>query len=117
MGAVSSFIFGWLVALPFTIVVIAAVIYTFATISDSPVLTTAIAEVVDPGYRGAVLAWRGLAGVFIGGIAPLAFGAVYDLATASPSLSSVAWALGFMTIGLGGLVSFVSASRLSALGN
>lgn len=115
MGAVSSFVFGWLVALPFTLVVVAAVIYTFATISDSPVLTTAIAEVVDPGYRGAVLAWRGLAGVFVGGIAPLAFGGVYDFATARPSLSAVAWALGFMTVGIGGLVSFVSALRLNAV--
>lgn len=115
MGAVSSFVFGWLVALPFTLVVVVAVIYTFATISDSPVLTTAIAEVVDPGYRGAVLAWRGLAGVFVGGIAPLAFGGVYDFATARPSLSAVAWALGFMTVGIGGLVSFVSALRLNAV--
>jgi MFS family permease len=113
MGAISSFVFGWLIALPFTLVVVAAVIYTFATISDSPVLTTAIAEVVDPGYRGAVLAWRGLAGVFVGGIAPLAFGAVYDAASASTTLSGFAWAFGFMTIGLGGLVSFVSASRLT----
>lgn len=115
MGAISSFLFGWLVALPFTLVVVAAVIYTFATISDSPVLTTAIAEVVDPGYRGAVLAWRGLAGVFVAGIAPLAFGAVLDFAQARPSLASMAWALGFMTIGVGGLVSFVSASRLGSL--
>lgn len=113
MGAVSSFVFGWLVALPFTLVVIAAVIYTFSTISDSPVLTTAIAEVVDPGYRGAVLAWRGLAGVFVGGIAPLAFGFVFDVATANVTLEPYAWALGFMTIGLGGLVAVLSAARLT----
>lgn len=113
MGAFSSFLFGWLVALPFTLVVIAAVIYTFGTISDSPVLTTALAEVVDPGYRGAVLAWRGLAGIFVGAIAPLAFGIVFDVASANVTLEPYAWALGFMTIGLGGLVAVLSAMRLT----
>lgn len=113
MGALSSFLFGWLIALPFTLVVLAAVIYTFGTISDSPVLTTALAEVVDPGYRGAVLAWRGLAGIFVGAIAPLAFGIVFDVASASVTLEPYAWALGFMTIGVGGVVAVVSAARLT----
>lgn len=112
MGAASSFLFGWLVALPFTVVVIAAVVYTFATISDSPVLTTALAEVVDPGYRGAMLAWRGLAGILVGAAAPLAFGMVFDFAQATEALAAVAWGLGFMTVGLGGVVAFVSAMLL-----
>ena len=67
-------------------------------------------ETVRPGYRGAVLAWRGLAGFGAGAIAPLAFGFVLDQTTRSGPVLS--WGLAFACLGLGGLGAFACALAL-----
>ena len=82
----------------------------FVTLGDSPVLTTAVSEVVRPGYLGGVLAWRGLAGFGAGAVAPLAFGFILDQTTLKgPAIS---WGLGFATLGLGGAVALACALLL-----
>ena len=73
-------------------------------LGDSPVLTTAISEAVRPGYLGAVLAWRGLAGFGAGAIAPLAFGMVLD--------TSASWGWAFVMLGLGGALALACALLL-----
>ena len=80
-GAAFSLSIGWLIWLPIGALVALALIYSFLTIGDSPVLTTAITEVTDAGRLGAVLAIRSLLGFGAGAIAPLAAGFVYDLAS------------------------------------
>ena len=111
-GAGLSFLIGWLVYLPFVLLVIISAIYMVSTISDSPVLTTAVAELVDPAYRGVVLAWRGMAGFATGAVAPLAFGAVYDATVAANFDPQLSWGISFAMIGLGGAGAAWFAWRL-----
>lgn len=113
-GAGVSFVIGWLIHAPSIVLVPLALAYAFVTLGDSPILTAAISEVVRPGYLGAVLAWRGLAGFGAGAIAPLCFGLVLDLAGAAAAGAVVSWGLGFAALGLGGLIAFLCALALSS---
>jgi MFS family permease len=87
-----------------------ALAYAFVTLGDSPVLTTAISEVVRPGYLGAVLAWRGFAGFGAGAVAPLAFGFVLDQTHMNGPM--VSWGLAFAGLGLGGAIALACALAL-----
>ena len=111
-GAVISFIIGWLIHAPAAVLVPLALVYAFVTLGDSPVLTTAISEVVRPGYLGAALAWRGLAGFAAGAIAPLGVGLVLDWGASAGAGPAVSWGLGFATLGLGGAVALLCALAL-----
>ena len=104
-GALLSFVIGWLIHAPSIVLVPLAFAYAFVALGDSPVLTTAISEVVRPGYLGAVLAWRGFAGFGAGAAAPLAFGFVLDQTNKS-------WGLAFASLGLGGLAALACALAL-----
>jgi len=111
-GAGLSFLVGWMVYLPFVLLVMLSAVYMVTTISDSPVLTTAVAELVDPAYRGVVLAWRGMAGFATGAVAPLAFGVVFDATVAADFSPQLSWGISFSMIGLGGLGAAWFAWRL-----
>jgi hypothetical protein len=89
-----------------------ALAYAFVTLGDSPVLTAAISEAVRPGYLGAVLAWRGLAGFSAGAVAPLAVGLVLDAAAHANAGPAVSWGAGFAALGLGGLAATLCALAL-----
>jgi len=109
-GALISFTIGWFVDAGSLVVVPLAFAYAFACLGDSPVLTTALSEVVRPGYLGAALAWRGLAGFSAGALAPLGVGIVLDAAAATGP--AVSWGLGFATLGIGGVVAVTCALAL-----
>jgi len=111
-GAGVSFVIGWLIHAPSVILVPLALAYAFVTLGDSPVLTAAISEVVRPGYLGAVLAWRGLAGFGAGAVAPLALGLVLDAATRASAGPALSWGVGFAALGLGGLAATLCALAL-----
>ena len=111
-GAIVSFVIGWLIHAPSAVLVPLALAYAFVTLGDSPVLTAAISEVVRPGYLGAVLAWRGLAGFGAGAIAPLGVGLVLDWAAGAGAGPAMSWGLGFATLGLGGTVALLCALAL-----
>jgi MFS family permease len=111
-GAIASFAIGWLVGLPPMVLVPLALAYAFVCLGDSPVLTTALSEAVRPGYLGAVLAWRGLAGFGAGAVAPLGFGLVLDAATAADLGPAMSWGLSFAVLGLGGVVALACAGAL-----
>jgi MFS family permease len=100
-GAIISFALGWLLEAPLLVLVPIALIYAFVCLGDSPVLTTALAEVVRPGYLGAILAWRALFGFGAGAAAPLAFGLGFDF-FANAGSSTLSWVAGFSILGLGG---------------
>lgn len=109
-AAVISFLIGWLIHAPSVVLIPLAFAYAFACLGDSPVLTTALSESVRPGYLGAALAWRGLAGFSAGALAPLAFGLVLD---ASGGIGpAVSWGLAFGVLGLGGLAALALAMGL-----
>jgi MFS family permease len=103
---------GWLVVLPAALLVALALVQTFMTIGDSPVLTTALTEVVEPGILGAALAVRFLLGFGAGAISPLAAGAVLDWAEAAGAGHAVSWGLTFALLGLGGVTAAGCAAAL-----
>ena len=111
-GAVVSFGIGWLIHAPSVLLIPLALAYAFVTLGDSPVLTAAVSEAVRPGYLGAVLAWRGLAGFGAGAIAPLAFGLILDWANASGAGPASSWGTGFALLGLGGAAALACALGL-----
>ncbi len=112
-AAALSLTIGWVIWLPAGIVVAIALVYSFLTIGDSPVLTTALTEVTDPGRLGAVLAIRSLLGFGAGALAPLAAGLAFDAATAMAWRPSVVWGWTFAVLGIGGVVAAVCAARLT----
>lgn len=106
-GALMSFTIGWFIYAPSVVLVPLAFAYAFVCLGDSPVLTTALSESIRPGYLGAALAWRALAGFSAGAVAPLALGFALDaMAPAGPAVS---WGMGFATLGLGGAAAVACA--------
>jgi len=111
-SALLSLTIGWLVAWPVPVLIALGLVYSFAAIGDSPVLSVALTEAVDPGYLGSVLALRSLLGFGAGAVAPLAFGLVLDLA-GPMSAPALAWGLAFSALGGGGLLAALCAFRLA----
>ncbi len=110
-GAVLSLLFGWLIVVPFALLLAVAAFYTFAAIGDSPVLSTALTEVVDPGCLGDILALRSLLGFGAGAISPVVFGAILDLFASGPD-AAMGWGWAFMALGLGGTIATACAWML-----
>ena len=104
LGAAASLGIGWLIGAPAWVIALVALAYGFVSVGDSPVLTTAITEHVEPGVLGTVLAFRSLAGFGAGAIAPVAFGFVLDH-TNLPGQPPTVWGWAFVCLGLGGVVA------------
>ena len=107
-GAGLSLIMGWLTLWPVTLVVFIGLVYYFFALGDSPVLSTALTESVEPSHLGAILAVRALLGFSAGGIAPIAFGAVLDL-TNPRNTTPATWGWAFMVLALGGVLATLCA--------
>ncbi len=112
-AAILSLSIGWVIWLPVWIVLALAILYAFLTIGDSPVLTTAITEVTEPGRLGAVLALRSLLGFGAGAIAPLAAGFTFDAATAMAWRPAFVWGWTFAVLGIGGVIAAFCAAGLT----
>ncbi len=108
IGTGLSLVIGWLTTWPISLLVIIGLVYYFFAIGDSPVLSTALTEVVAPSHLGAVLAVRSLFGFGAGGIAPILFGAMLDL-TNPQGTPPETWGWAFTVLGLGGLAATVCA--------
>jgi len=108
-GACVSLMIGWLTTWPITLLVLIGLVYYFSAIGDSPVLSTALTEVVEPSYLGSILAVRSLLGFGAGGIAPIMFGAMLDIAN-PPDTTPETWGWAFMTLGIGGLTATLCAN-------
>lgn len=98
-----SFAFGWTYALPLWLIAAFALIYNLAAIADSSVYSTALAEVVPPHRIGIAFSLRSVLGFAAGALAPWVFGLALDAGRATWGESSIAWALAWTTLGLGGL--------------
>ncbi len=90
-----------------------AMLYGFATIGDSGVLSTAMTEAVPPAQLGSMLALRSILGFGAGAISPLAMGWVLDL-TNPPGAPPEQWGWAFALLGLGGLIAAICAGFLPA---
>lgn len=106
LSAVTTLTLGWLAAAPFWIVVSLAVVVQFLAVGDSPVLSTALTEVVPARYLGAAYALRSVLGFGAGAVSPWVFGLVLDWGRADPAISPiVTWGTAFAAMGLGGLLA------------
>ena len=108
IGACLSSVIGWLTTWPIMLVVFIGFVYYFFALGDSPVLSTALTESVEPSSLGSILAIRALLGFSAGGIAPIAFGAVLDLSN-PPETTPETWGWAFMVLGLGGVAATLCA--------
>ncbi|BAI73746.1 major facilitator family transporter (plasmid) [Azospirillum sp. B510] len=111
LGAACSVSIGWLDGMPLPMVLAVAALYGFAALGDSPVLSTAMTESVEPGSLGAALAVRSILGFGAGGAAPLAVGLVLDHAGGA---AGSGWGWGFALLGVGGGLAAVCALLLPA---
>ena len=111
-SALLSLTLGWLILIPAALLLVLAAAQSLLSIGDSPVLTTALTEVTEPGSMGAVLAVRALLGFGAGAIAPFAAGFVHDIAVGSAFGPMAVWGLTFGTLGVGGLIALGCALSL-----
>ena len=116
IGACISFLIGWLITWPTVLLVLIGVVYYFFAIGDSPVLSAALTETVEPGYLGSILAVRALLGFGAGGIAPIIFGAMLDLTNPAGNTPEI-WGWAFMALGFGGLTATLCAIIYREPGN
>lgn len=112
-STIFSFVMGWLVAWPPAIVIFLCVIYGMLCIGDSPVVTTAISERVNPTILGRVLAIRALLGFGAGAISPLVVGSALDFSVTQGYSDQAKWGLAFAILGLGGIIATLSARGLT----
>lgn len=103
-GAVLSFVIGWLITMPLVLLALAGLLYYYAAIGDSAVLSTAISEAVPSGHLGSVLALRALLGFGAGAVSPIVFGWVLDITGATQG-AATQWGLAFASLGVGGLLA------------
>ncbi|MEM8716110.1 MAG: MFS transporter [Cyanobacteria bacterium P01_G01_bin.4] len=104
---------GWTVTLSPYLVAMLIIAHSFFSIGDSPVLSAAMAERVEPGSLGAVLAVRSLTGFIIAAISPVVVGWVIDTLRANQASDTVVWGSAFVILGFGGLFAVFFALRLS----
>ena len=102
-----SFVFGWLIAAPFWLLLLVGLVYGFSAVGDSPVLSVALTEMVAPHVLGSALALRSLLGFGAGAIAQWAFGVVLDATNTGRPYTEWGWAYGLL--GLGGAAGLLSA--------
>ncbi len=107
-----SFGVGWLVELTPYLIAATVIVYSFFAIGDSPVLTTATAERIEPACLGAVFAVRSLSGFIAGAISPVVVGSVIDILRVGNFGDTLVWGLAFSTLGVGGLMAVFFAIRL-----
>jgi MFS family permease len=107
-----SFGIGWLVTFTPYLVAVLVIVYSFFAIGDSPVLSTAIAERVEPSCLGAMLAVRSLIGFIVAAISPIVVGWVIDVLRAEQASDTMIWGSAFATFGFGGLFAVYFALRL-----
>jgi MFS family permease len=111
-SALLSLTLGWLILIPAGILLVLAAMQSLLAIGDSPVLTTALTEVTEPGSMGAVLAVRALLGFGAGAMAPIAAGFVHDLAVGAALGPTAVWGLTFGSLGIGGALALLCALAL-----
>lgn len=113
MSLVLSFSIGWMITLPFVLLVAAACLYNFSAIADSSVHSTVIAESVPPHILGAAYAVRSVLGFGTGVVSPVVFGWALDLAGGGRvSEDAFAWGVAWATLGLGALLGPLATWRL-----
>ena len=109
-GAI-ALVLGFLPALPYLVVVVLVLIYSFAIQGDSAALTIGTVQMAKQGQRGATLALHSLIGFGGAAMGPLVFGVALDASGGAEKVSS--WGLAFGSVGLIALVGPAVLLRLT----
>jgi len=114
VSSLCSFLFGWTIGWPLAVVMAIGLVYAFSALGDSPVLSTALTEVVSPSYLGRAFGLRSALGFGAGAASPVVFGAVLDWTNPSGFTegSYAVWGWAFITLGLPNLGAVWAAHRL-----
>ena len=110
---------GWTIGWPFVMIIGIGLIYGFASLGDSPVLSTALTEVVKPSYLGSAFGLRSFLGFSAGAVSPLVFGYILDLTNPLKTQQAyyANWGWAFSILGLGGAVAVLAAYRFGRIRN
>jgi len=106
-SALCSLGIGWLGSWPWWGLFAVALLYGFAIGPDSPVYSTAVTELAEPGRLGSTMAVQSFIGFLASIVGPVVLGAVLDVA--GPNWG---WGLGF---GQSGIVALLGVMALIAL--
>ncbi len=102
-----SFLIGWAIVLPFSVVVILSILYGFLVTGESSVLSAGVTELAHPRGLGRTMALQSLLGFSAASISPILFGYILDLTNPSDALTRFGyvphWGWAFALLGLGGL--------------
>jgi MFS family permease len=114
ISTLCSFVFGWTIGLPFFVIVTMGIIYNFASLGDSPVLSAGLTEVVTPSYLGAAFGFRSLLGFGAGAISPVVFGAMLDWTNplGAGQAYYAHWGWAFVSLGVPGFGAIWAAHKL-----
>ena len=94
------------------IIAILALMYSFLSIGDSGVLTSALTENTERNVLGRALAYRSILGIGLCSITPAMFGYILDITNNHQSLSkSTNWVYAFSFLGVLCLVATYNATR------
>lgn len=104
-SVVCSLSFGWLINTNLWLTLAVGVVYGWLIVAESPVFSTALTELVTPGYLGTAMGLQSLVGYTMGMISPTVFGWALDRFQDWQPLPGMngAWGIAFTTVGLGGL--------------
>jgi MFS family permease len=114
ISTLCSFVFGWTIGLPFSVIVAVGMVYNFASLGDSPVLSAGLTEVVTPSYLGAAFGFRSLLGFGAGAISPVVFGAILDWTNPQGTGQTyyANWGWAFIGLGVPGFGAIWAAAKL-----
>lgn len=99
ISAACSFVFGWLLTLPFWLLITVGVIYSLTIAADSPIFSTSLTEITPRERLGHTMAWQTFLGYGAATVSPAAFGFVLEI---FPGPSG--WGFGFGLLGLGAIL-------------
>ena len=110
---ICSFTFGWTLGLPLFVIIGIGALYALSSLGDSPVLSAALTEVMEPSYLGSALGLRSLLGYCSAALAPLAFGAVLDWSNpfVNGERAYLIWGWAFSMLGVAGIGAVLAISR------
>lgn len=113
-SACCSLIFGWLIHTTIWLALGVGILYGWLIVAESPVFSTALTEVVAPGYLGAAMGMQSLVGYTMGMISPAVFGWALDRFQGWQPLPGIdgSWGLAFSTLALGALLGPLFMWRL-----
>ncbi|MEK9958952.1 MAG: MFS transporter [Pelagibacteraceae bacterium] len=108
-----SFLIGWISSWNWIIILLITFAYSFFTIGDSGVLTSALTDNTNRNILGRSLAFRSIIGIGFGSLAPGFFGFILDITNNhQPISASTNWIYAFSTLGIAGLFASYYATKL-----